>query len=184
MVRTRSQLEKLSKEELTEERISVEDISSKLFDLTSCLDDFLTRFEILSLELIVSKNRNCLLSERTVQLEKNAVNNAQYHRRESMEINLIPASIGDGPEISVCKTLSLTSHEAKPDDLQACHPLKKKNTVIVKFKCKKQKSSILINRKNLHNKSDVLTHLIFSGWHFVSETMRHENHQLFINVDS
>ena len=54
----------------------------------------------------------------------------------------------------------------------------KKDTVIVKFKCREQKCSILISRKNLRNKSDVLTQLNFSGRLFVSESMCHENHQL------
>ena len=58
MVRTRSQLENVSKEELTDQLISVEDISSKLSDLTSRFDDFLGRYEILSSELTVSKNCN------------------------------------------------------------------------------------------------------------------------------
>ena len=66
----------------------------------------------------------------------------------------------------------------KPDDLKARHRLNKKDTVIVKFKCRKQKRSILINRKNLRNKSDVLTQLNFSGRLFISESMFHENHQL------
>ena len=57
-------------------------------------------------------------------------------------------------------------------------PFKKKDTVIVKFKCRKQKRSIFINRKNLRNKSDVLTQLNFSGRVFISESMCHENHQL------
>ena len=74
------------------------------------------------------------------QLERKAFGNAQYQRHESLEINPAPGSIGyDVLEISVCKALSLTSHEVKPDDLQACHHLKKKDVVIVKFKCKKQK---------------------------------------------
>ena len=75
MIRTRSQLENLSKEELIEELIIVEDIFSKLSELTSRFDDFDD-----SSELTVSKNCNRLLSERIVQLERNAVNNAQYHR--------------------------------------------------------------------------------------------------------
>ena len=58
MVRTRTQLEILSKEELIEELISVEDISSKLPDLTSRFDDFLRQYEIFSSELTVSKNCN------------------------------------------------------------------------------------------------------------------------------
>ena len=48
----------------------------------------------------------------------------------------------------------------------------------IKFKCRKQKHSILINRKNLCSKSDVLTQLNFSGRLFVLEGMCHENHQL------
>ena len=127
MVRTRSQLENLSKKELIEELISVEDISSKLSDLTSRFDDFLRRYEILNSELTVSKNCNRLLTERIVQLERNAVSNAQYHHRESQEINPVPASIGnDVLENSVCRALSLTGHEMKPEDLQACHRLKKR----------------------------------------------------------
>ena len=58
MVRTRSQLENLSKEELIDELISVEDISSKLSDLTSPFDDFQRRYEVLSSELTISKNCN------------------------------------------------------------------------------------------------------------------------------
>ena len=50
--------------------------------------------------------------------------------------------------------------------------------MIVKFKCRKQKRSILINRKSLRNKSDDLTELNFSGRFFFSESMYHENHQL------
>ena len=96
-----------------------------------------------------------------------------------MDINPVPASIGDDVlESSVCRASSLTGHEVKPDDLQACHRLKKKDTVIVKFKCRKQRRSILTNRKNLRNKSDGLTRLHFSGRLFVSESMCHENHQL------
>ena len=87
MVRTRSQLENLSKEELIDELISVEDISSKLSDLASRFDGFLRRYEVLSSELTISKNCNRLLGERIIQLERNAVNNAQYHRRESLDIN-------------------------------------------------------------------------------------------------
>ena len=131
------------------------------------------------MELAVSKNCNHLLGDGIVQLERNAVNNAQYHSHESLEINPVPASIGDDVlDSSVCRALFLTGHEVKPDNLQACHCLKKKDTVIIKFKCRKQRRSILINRKNLHKKSDGLIQLNFSGRLFVSEIMCHKNHQL------
>ena len=161
MVRTRSQLENLSKEELIDKLISVEDISSELSDLTSHFNDFRRWYEILNSELTVC---NRLLTERIVQLKRNAVSNVQYHRCESLEINHVPVSIGDDIlENSICRVLSITGHEVKPNNLQAYHHLQKKDTAIVKFECRKQKCSILINRKKLRNKSDVLTQLSFSG---------------------
>ena len=85
--------------------------SCKLYDLTSRFDDFLRRYEILNSELTVSKNCNRLLTERIVQLERNAVSNAQYHRRESLELNPVLASISDDVlENSVCRALFLTGH--------------------------------------------------------------------------
>ena len=124
MVRTRSQLEHLSG--VLDEIMSFEDILSKLANLATQFDDFSRRFEVLSSELAVSKNCNRLLSERIIQVERNAVNNAQYHRRESIEVNPVSTSIGDEElEDSICKALSLTGHEVLPDELQACHRLKK-----------------------------------------------------------
>ena len=67
MVRTRSQLENLSKEELIEELITVDDITSKISDLTNRFDDFLRRFEVVSSDLAIIRNCNRLLTERVVQ---------------------------------------------------------------------------------------------------------------------
>ena len=64
------------------------------------------------------------------------------------------------------------------NDLQAFHRFKKKELVIVKFKCRKLKQKLLVNRKNLQNKSEDLYQLKFSGKLFISESMCHENHQL------
>ena len=127
-------MENLSKEELIEELIIVDDITSKISDLTNRFDDFLRRFEVVSSDLAIIRNCNGLLTERVVQLERNAVTNAQYHRRESVEVNPIPPSISDEElELNIYEALSLTGNEVKPNDLQACHRLKKKESVIVKF---------------------------------------------------
>ena len=108
MVRTRSQLEHLSKDELTDELMSIGDISTKLVNLMTWFDDFTRKFEILSSELAVSKNCNWLLSEQIIQLERNTVNNAQYHWCKSVEINPVPASISNEElEDNICKALSL-----------------------------------------------------------------------------
>ena len=91
------------------------------------------RFEVVSSDLAIARGCNKLLTKRVVQLERIAVTNAQYHRRESVRIgenrresvkvNPAPPSINDE---ELCKVLSLTGHEVKPEDLQACHRLKKK----------------------------------------------------------
>ena len=96
-----------------------------------------------------------------------------------MEVNPIPPSINNEElEMNTCKALSLAGHEVKPDDFQACHRLKKKESVIVKFKSRKLNQSMLVNRKNLQNKSEDLCQLRFSVKLFISERMCHENHQL------
>ena len=41
-------------------------------------------------------------------------------------------------------------HENSPDDVQACHSLRKK-TVAVKFKSRKHNRKIIVDRTNLHN---------------------------------
>ena len=137
------------------------------------------KFEVVSSDLAVARNCYTLLTERIVQLERNAVTNAQYHRRVSVEVNPVPPSISDEElEVNICKALSLAGHEVKPDDLQACHRLKKKESVIVKCNCRKLKWSVLVNRKNLRNKSEDLRQLRFSDKLFILESMCHENHQI------
>ena len=137
MVRTRSQLENLL-EELIEELVIADDITWKISDLINQFDDFLRRFEVASSDLAITRNCNRLLTESVVQLKRNAVTNVQYHRRESVEVNPIPPSISDEElELNIYEALSLTGNEVKPNDLQACHRLKKKESVIVKFKCRK-----------------------------------------------
>ena len=112
-------------------------------------------------------------------MERNAVTNAQYHQRESVEVNPVPPSINDEElEVNISKALSLIEHEVKPDNLPACHRLKKKESFIVKLKCRKLKLSVLVNWKNLRNKSEDLCQLRFSGKLFISDSMCHENHQL------
>ena len=66
--------------------------------------------------------------------------NSQNHRRETIEINPVPESLGDEIlEEDVCKALSLAGVNVTPEQLHSCHCLKKRNRVIVKFKCRKQR---------------------------------------------
>ena len=89
-------------------------------------------------------------------------------------MNPVPAEIHeDVLEESVCKVLSLTGVNVVPEDLHACHRMKQSDGVIVKFKCRKQKQSLLNKCKNLGTKSQKLTNLKILGRLFVSKSMSH-----------
>ena len=60
----------------------------------------------------------------------------------------MPADITeDALEENVSKALPLTGVNVVPNDLHACHHMKRSDRVIVKLKCHKQKNSICINTK-------------------------------------
>ena len=169
MVRTRSQLENLSKDELIDEVLSLEnfknDINVKFSELNDRFNDFEAKYEMVNSNLLITRRCNDLLVERITQLERNNLNNAQYTRKEILEINPVPSDIADDVlEQSVCQY----GISAEPDDLQACHRMRKKDRVIIKFKCRKQKHGVLISRKTLQNKSLDLAQLKFSEKLFVN----------------
>ena len=162
MVRTRSQLENLSKDELIDEVLSLEnfnnDINMKFSELNDPFNNFESKYEMVNSNLSITRCCNDLLLERITQLELNNLNNAQYNRRETLEINPVPSDIADDVlEQSVCQALSLTGTSVELDDLQACHRMRKKDRIIIKFKCRKQKHCVLLNCKTLQNKSLDLT---------------------------
>ena len=140
MVFTRSQTENMSRDELVEELLKLLDVSTKLSELTEKFNDFVSKHDKIYPELQISRNCNNHLLQRIIQLERNAVTNSQYHRRETIEINPVPESLEDEIlEENVCKALSLTGVNVTPEQLHSCHRLKKRNRVIVKFKCRKQR---------------------------------------------
>ena len=130
-------------------------------------------------ELQQFKTYNSHLLTRIIQLGLNAVTNSQWKRRETIELNPVPAEIHEDVwEESICKALSLTGVNVVSENLQDCHRMKRLDRAIVKFKCHKQKNLLIYKRKNLGTKSQKLTNLKFSGKVFVSESMSHENQQL------
>ena len=183
MVRTSRQLENLSKDELIDEVLNLQnfknDINVRFSELNDHFNDIEAKYEMVNSNLSIARRCNDLLLERITQLERNNLNNAQYTRRETLEIKPVQSDIADDVlEQSVCQTLSLTGISVETDNLQACHCMKKKNRVIIKFKCRKLKHRVLLSCKTLQNRSLDLTQLKFSGKLFINESMCHENHQL------
>ena len=143
MVLTRSQCENMSKEELIQELTDinssfVNDINWKLTELSEKFNEFTSKYDKVYSELQQCKSFNSHLLTRIIQLERNTVTNSQYSRRETIELNPVPAEIHeDVLEESICKGLSLTGVNAVPKDLHACHRMERSDRVIIKFKCRK-----------------------------------------------
>ena len=127
MVLTQSQYENMSKEDLIQELTDmnssfVNDINTKLGNLEEKLNDFLSKYDNVNSELQQCKKFDSHLLTRIIQLEHNIVTNSQYSRKETVELNPVPADITeDVLEENICKALSLTGVNVVPNDLHACH---------------------------------------------------------------
>ena len=98
MVLTRSQYETMSKEELIQELTDinssfVNDINTKLSNLEEKFDEFVSKYAKVNSELQQCKKINSHLLTTVIQLEGNAVASSQYSRRETIELNPVPADI-------------------------------------------------------------------------------------------
>ena len=153
----------MSKEELIQELTDINssfvtDINAKLTDLSERFNEFTSKYDKVYSELQQCKSLNSHLLTRIIQLERNAVTNSQNNRRETIELNPVPTEIHeDVLEESICKVLSLTGVNVVPEDLHTCHRMKRSDRVIVKFKCYKQKQSLIYKCKNLGTKLQELT---------------------------
>ena len=125
---TRKQLEKLTKEELIDELLTVNSIHEDLANLTSRFDEFLEKNVQVESELAVSKNCTELLSKQIETLQRNTLDSSQYLRREIIEINPVPEDIQDMQvEESICQALSLTDTPVSTGDLEACHRMRQRD---------------------------------------------------------
>ena len=115
-----------------------------------------------------------------MELGKNALRTAQYVRGEIIEISPVPGSISDqNLEEQVCKALSLTGIKVKNKDLHACHCMKRRSRVILKFKDRKLRYQVMANRKKLMEKKNELKELHFEESLYLSDSMCTDNHNLF-----
>ena len=181
VVPTRKQLEKLSKEELIDELLTVNSVHEDLANLTSRFDKFLEKYARLESELEVSKNCTKLLSKEIETLQRNALDSSQYLRREMIEINPVPEDIQDMQlEESICQALSLTGTPVSAGDHEVCHRMRRRDRMIVKLSSRKKWNDVIFKKKSLNGKSDELKNLVFTSEKlFISDSMYHENHQLF-----
>ena len=107
-------------------------------------------FDQMKSNMCVTKKGNPLLSERLQTIEKQCWANAQYSRRECLEISGIPSSVsGNDLEYVVFKAITKAGIEVSDKDIEDCGQVGKRGTTIVKF-CKRKVSKQVLNvRKDL-----------------------------------
>ena len=101
-------------------------------------------------DIAVVKTVNDRLVERVIKTDRQCWENAQYSRRDTLEIVDIPNSVGDSvPEETVRDVFKKIGVEIDEPDVQACHRLKEKERTIVKFLNRKDCLQILRVKKDL-----------------------------------
>ena len=63
----------------------------KFSELNDRFNNFQAKYEMVNSNLSISRYCNELLLESITQLERNNLNNAQYNKRETLEINPVPS---------------------------------------------------------------------------------------------
>ena len=99
----------------------------------------------------IAKNINNLLSQRVVGLERQCWANAQYLRRECLEIVGIPRSVDDiSLEEKVIQVFEKVGCKIDSSNIEACDLITKRNDrVIVMFSRRKDCQQVLSVKKNL-----------------------------------
>ena len=149
---TKEALEKLNKKELITILLSlqskVESANNEIIDQVRQLNE---KFSQLESENSIVKQANLSLSKRLVNMKRQCWANAQYSRRECLEVVGIPDSVQNNElEDKVLTILKKIGGEVSPRDIEAFHRLKKDNDwVIVKFSRRKDGEQIKSVKKDL-----------------------------------
>ena len=148
---TEAVLNKLTKPELVQLLLKTEaTLGSQITDLSKEIKDTLTYLKKLEADIAVVKTVNDRLVERVIETERQCWENAQYSRRDTLEIVGIPNSVGNSVlEETVRDVFKKIGVEIDERDVQACHRLKEKERTIVKFVNRKDCLQILRVKKDL-----------------------------------
>ena len=125
-------------------------------------------------QLAVSQRINERFLSQLNDVEKQTTSNAQYARRETLELHGVPDSFNDNEELEA-KVVNLLNDIA-PDanvaakDLHAVHRLKKRQNVIIKFVSRKTQHAVITKKAKLKD-DDVKRRHGISGGIYLNESM-------------
>ena len=139
---TEGTLDKLSKKELIAITLStrnkVEQYTNVNNDALEEIHKFNENFYKHESEINIVKKVNTLLNERVIGRERQCWANAQYSRRECLEVAGIPRDVSnENLEWKILEVFSKVGCEIFSRDIEACHRLTINDRVTVKFFRKK-----------------------------------------------
>ena len=138
-----------TEEKQSETKVSLDNILNQVSLLNSKICDQNQRIDELTSILAVNKAVNNELQKRITTLERLCNANAQYARRETLEIVGIPVSVQDNDlENSVIEIFNTIAVPASAFDFHACHRIKG-NKTIVKFTHRKHAIDVSKNKHKL-----------------------------------
>ena len=149
---TEETLDKLLKKDLISIALSQQNemdaSNSKIMDQ---IRKFNKNFEKLQSDLAVAKQVNSVLSERLVSMKRKCWANAQYSRRECLELVGVPLSFSDGDlEEKVLKIFEEIGCLIEGNNIKACHRISKKNVrVMVTISRRKYCQNLFDKKKGL-----------------------------------
>ena len=148
---TEAVLNKLTEPELVQLLLKTEaTLGSQITDLSKEIKDTLTYLKKLEADIAVIKTVNDRLVGRVIKTERQCWENAQYSRRDTLEIVSIPNLVSNSfLEETVRDVFKKIGVQIDERDVQACHRLKEKERTIVKFVNRKDCLQILGVKKDL-----------------------------------
>ena len=150
---TEESLNKLPKQELIAMYLKVtkkmESLNHHLLEEVQHIRD---TFKHMDSELSVVKSVNHSLSKRLVDMERQCWANAQYSRRECLELVGIPQSVQDDDlEKAVTKIVNKVGINITERNMQAVQRIRKEGRTIIKFSNKKDCQALLKVKCDLNN---------------------------------
>ena len=146
--------DKLSKKNVIEIALALQDkVESGNTEILEEIRKLNDNFKKLEGELIVIKKVNCELQKHIIQLEKQCWANAQYSRRECLELVGIPSSIEhDQSEDKAVEIFNKVGCNIMKENVEACHRIgKNSDRVIIKLSKRKECLQVLSVKKDLKN---------------------------------
>ena len=147
-------VDKLSKKELIGITLSlqnkVEQYTNVNNDALEEIRKFNENFVKLDSETNIVKKVNTLLKKRVIDMKRQCWANAQYSRREFLEVAGIPRDVSnDNLESKVFEGFSKVGTDMLSRDIGTCHRLTKNDRDIVKFLLRKDCDQILSATRDL-----------------------------------